>query len=242
VSVVIGRGQTLSFPPGSLTLSRDRNVGLAPGPGPEVSFDTWFIWLEVAIEHLQDARKRQEARKIAWAEPDSLARASTLEAEFKASMQAIVASAIALDALYASVKLKIDPKATVGQHPKRKRTRFAKIAETLKLAFRLPHKEFGPLRSKMEGLFDLRDLAVHPSAEFREVIVHPELQVGVERRFVDYRYQNAAATVDAAVRIIRELVNSQKTHNEAVRKYAEALRPTIEALILALTEVQGASK
>jgi hypothetical protein len=85
----------------------------------------------------------------------------------------------------------------------------------------------------------VRDLAVHPSAEFSEVIVHPELQVGVERRFVDCRYQNAAATVEASVRKIRELVGSKQTHNEAVRKYAEVLRPIIEALVVALAEVEG---
>lgn len=154
-------------------------------------------------------------------------------------MQAIVASAIAFDALYASVKLKIGQKAPIRQNSKRKRSRFGKIAETLKLAFRMPQKKFEPLRSQLEALFDLRDLAVHPSAEFSEVVVHPELQVGVERRLVDYRYQNAAAIVEASVRKIRELVGSEKTHNEAVRKYAEVLRPIVETLVVALAEVQG---
>jgi hypothetical protein len=43
----------------------------------------------------------------------------------------------------------------------------------------------------------LRDRAVHPAGRFSASLLHPELQVNVEWRFLQFRYQNAAAIVEA---------------------------------------------
>src|SRR5271170_6824800 len=79
----------------------------ATEPTSYVHFDVCPTWLELAIRHLSDAQVAQAARVEAWKGADENARAGALQWEFEASLQAIVAAATAIDALYAAVRPKV---------------------------------------------------------------------------------------------------------------------------------------
>ena len=73
----------------------------------------------------------------------------------------------------------------------------------------------------------------------RRPILHPASQGCVEWRFFYFRYQNALAVVEAALFAIREFVIAGRPKNEDIRKYVEALRPTIEPLFLSFAAGKG---
>src|SRR5688572_29989813 len=102
--VFITRGMTLTIPAGGLRISFGAEAA-EPTVTLHVHFDVCPTWCELAMRHLEAAKAAAEARKIAWQTADTPAandaRAITLEKEFEASMQAVMAAAIAVDALYA---------------------------------------------------------------------------------------------------------------------------------------------
>src|SRR6202030_1298614 len=99
--IFISRGITPSVPPGGLTLSIDENGRLDMKVTLHVRFDVCPTWIEIALRHLQDAFAKKKLRQEAWSSSDQSQRGSTLEAECEASMQAIMAAAIALESFYA---------------------------------------------------------------------------------------------------------------------------------------------
>jgi hypothetical protein len=172
---------------------------------------------------------------VAWVTPDSAARANTLEAEFKASMQAIMACAFAIKAFYGSIAAKIDiPRDALAKWRENRTPRYAQIAEILRRVFSLTDKEFAPLRQALCRIFKLRDRAVHPSGRFSTTLLHPELQVKVEWRYAVFRYQNAAENTEAAVRTLSGFVLEGRPSDVSVRKSSEALSPFIEFALSAL--------
>lgn len=95
------------------------------------------------MNHLRDPRTRRDARDAGWQSEDNEKKAKVLVADFEASMQAIVASATAVDAFYATIKDKAGLASTRGRG-----SRPAQVSETIKQAFGLPAKGFAVLREK----------------------------------------------------------------------------------------------
>jgi hypothetical protein len=86
------------------------------------------------------------------------------------------------------------------------------------------------VRDCLKEIYRFRDLAVHPTAKANEPVRHPELDVGVEWRFVAYRYENAQPLVRAAIQLIDELVSKGNPKADEVAKYANYLKPQLDAL------------
>jgi hypothetical protein len=187
------------------------------------------------MNHLRHARTRRNERSAAWLTEDVDKKTATLEREFEASMQAIVGSAIAIDAFYAVVKDKTAQRSVRGSG-----SRPAQVSETLKQAFGLPAKGFDVLRQNADAIYKLRDHAVHPKGTLGDTIVHPELDgVGVEWRFVWYRYGEALKVVHATVGMLNDLACNGKAKTKALKEYMAALRLTTEPL--AADEIFAAS-
>jgi hypothetical protein len=91
-------------------------------------------------------------------------------------------------------------------------------------------KDSAILRENLKEIYKFRDLAVHPSGKIDAPLLHPELRVGVERRFTAFRYENALLIVRETLRMLCELVTSGRPQNGEVNKYCETLRPRIEPL------------
>jgi hypothetical protein len=190
-----------------------------------VHYDLCSKWLELAARHLADAKERKLARIDAWTAGEEEAKGTTLEREFESSMQAIMAAAIAVDAFYATIKDKTNIPEKTFQTWKEKRTaRHAQIAEVLRQAFSLPQKGVKELKGALSEIFKFRDWAVHPPGNVGAPVLHPELQVGVEWRFVAFSADSATARVTKVQSIIHELTNKGKPSNPEIQRYIEGLR------------------
>jgi hypothetical protein len=160
-----------------------------------VSYDVCPIWLEIAIEHLKEANEANSEMLKTWADPASDKKGETLENVFRHSMQAITAAAIAIDGFYAAVqkKIKIDP-ILVQKWKANKTARYSQVAETVRMAYQLKSNGSKAFRDTVKEIYKFRDQAVHPSAAMEEAVLHPDLDVGVERRFAVFRYDNVRST------------------------------------------------
>jgi hypothetical protein len=98
------RAVTVDTPAGVLLVAIGQDAEPASVPTCHVPFDVCPTWLELAIRHLSDAQVAQGARIETWKDADEHSKTGALEWEFGASIQAIMASSIAVDALYAVVQ------------------------------------------------------------------------------------------------------------------------------------------
>jgi hypothetical protein len=197
--VHISRGVRLRIPVGGLVIQ----TGSGKSPNMEVKavelqLDTCVHWLEIALEHLANARLAHEA--LCAELPNSPELGNILDREFKASVQATFAAATFFEALYAaSVERNPPKKPFAPRNPKKRPTRYAIVTEQLRRSFGLKKQGTANLRSVLSEVYRFRDQAVHPSAAFSEPVLHPELNVGVERRFVMFSSINAHQLVRAAL-------------------------------------------
>jgi hypothetical protein len=224
--VFISKGMKVGIPVGGLQISMDPSGGLKSNLQLQLHFDVVPSWSALALQHLADAHNDKLAREQAWRANVEADKGPTLEREFLSSMQAIMSSAIALDAFYAVLqgRMKIDQ--TLRDRWRTNRTaRYAQITEIIRMAFQLKPKGTAALRGNLKEIYKLRDLAVHPSAALKAPVLHPELNVGVEWRFYYFRFDQALPVVRCAIETVHELVTRGTPSNDAIKDYSATLKP-----------------
>jgi len=229
-SVSNPQAETLATTPRDLV----RAIRQEPQPASSAAsfhFDVCLTWLELAVRHLSDAQVAQVARIEAWNDPDEYSRIAALKWEFEASIQAILASGVAVDAFCAVVQTKVQlPQSLIDEWREKCTPHCIQISETLRRAFSLEPKNVSSLRQNLGEIFRFRDLAIDPSAKMDVQILHPELGVGVEWRLAYFRYQNALLIVNATLRLFAELAALHTPKDADLQKYIDALRSSVEAL------------
>jgi hypothetical protein len=146
-------------------------------------------------------------------------------------MQAIMASAIALDALYAALQPNVALEEALVKKWRNARTaRYSQVTEVVRRAFKLKTDGTKTLRENLKQIYRLRDLAVHPSGRLQEAILHPELNVGVEWRFAYFRAANAESVVNATTAMLWDLANQGKPANEKIANYVKGLKARMNLL------------
>jgi hypothetical protein len=212
----------------AVTMGSDEEM--ANDAAPIAPFDVCPTWLELAIRHLSDAQVAQGARIGTWDVADEHGKAGVLKWEFEASIQAIAASGIALDAFCAAVQSRIQlPQGLIDEWQEKRTPRYIQLSEVLRRAFSLAPKHVGGVRQSLEEVFRFRDLAIDPSGKANTRILHPELGIGVEWRFAYFRYRNAQLIVNATLRLIAELI-ACKPEDADVQSYVDALRASVDLL------------
>lgn len=222
--VFISRGMKVVIPPGGFTFGFGGAPESESGVTLHVHFDVCPTWAELAIRHLAEANERRKARQKAWAGTDVGAKATTLEREFESSMQAIMASAIAIDAFYSVVQtlVKIPPETTAKWRSKRT-ARYAQVAEVLRHAFPMKPKSLSALRANLKAIYGLRDLAVHPSGKLEAPLLHPELDVGVEWRFAYFHAAAAEGIVHSATWILWTFAHNRQHDDPKISQYMSTM-------------------
>jgi hypothetical protein len=229
-SVSNPRADTLATTPGDL-VRVTRPESEPSSSAPSFHFDICLTWLELAVRHLSDAQVAQVARIEAWNNADEYSRIAALRWEFEASIQAIVASGVAVDAFCAVVQTRVQlPQSLIDEWREKRTPRCIQISETLRRAFSLEPKNVSSLRQNLGEIFRFRDLAIDPSAKMDVQILHPELGVGVEWRLAYFRHQNALLIVKATLRLIAELAALRTPKDADLQKYIDALRSSVEPL------------
>jgi hypothetical protein len=229
--VFISRGITVAIPAGGLSFSLGPDGKRASSLALHVHFDVCPTWCKLAMGHLASAREFRTERVAAWAGADEDEKGRTLEREFEASMQATMAAAIALDALYSVIKTHVHLPSSMMEQWRIKRTsRYSQLTEVLRRGFHLKAKGTQTLRKLLKDIYRFRDLAVHPSGKIEAPLLHPDLQVGVEWRFAYFQAANAEALVNAATGIIWDLANNGKPTDEKIVNYMKGLRSRLSEL------------
>jgi hypothetical protein len=230
--IFISKGMTLGIPADGLTIQVDERGDIKTEINLHVHYDVCPSWLELAFKHLLEAEARSMEVSLAWQTPDDNRLARALEAEFESGMQAMMSGAIAIDAFYASVKDKITlPEELTRSWSKNKTARHKQIAEVMRRGFLMGEKTFHQVRDNLKEIMRLRDMAVHPSGKIDEPILHPELNLGMEWRFVTFRYLNAKLVVGACLSLIAQLAIHPRDEFESLKNYCNSLQYRISPIV-----------
>ena len=209
----------------------------------ELQLDTCIHWLEIALEHVAAARVAHDA--LLAAQPNDPSLAELLDREFKSAVQAAVAAATFFEALHAATIERVPTKPTPITGAARKRARkraprFARVTEQLRRSFGLRKQDTANLRSVLSKVYRFRDEAVHPSAAFSQPVLHPQLNVGVERRFVMFSYTSARELVRAALAFSKILPSRDLTRRpKAIQELAAYLLQMCEPLYIRWAHLYG---
>lgn len=221
--VFITRGMTMSIPSFSIRLRDDGELDSDPLV-LHVRFDVCPTWIQIAKHHLDTALAARAIREQVWSGTDEDAKARALEAEFEASMQAIMATAISLDAAYAVLQQHVAiPPAMIEKWRKGRTARYTQVSEVVRRAFSLKPKGAAALRGNLKEIYRYRDMAVHPSGKIEAALLHPEIDVGVEWRFVYFRAKNAELVVLTAAAMLWDLAYNGKANDPEVTEYQKTL-------------------
>ena len=100
----------------------------------------------------------------------------------------------------------------------------------IRRAFNLKRNGVRLLLENLKKIYRLRDLAVHPSGKVQEALLHPELGVGVEWRFVYFRADISEGAVNAATAIVWDLAFQGKPVSDQTANYLRGLRARLNDL------------
>lgn len=231
--IFITRGLQVGIPVGGFSISVGPGGAITSQLSLQVALDTCPYWLEIAVALAFESERRYETTLAAWRGVDEQFLAKALEEEFTTCMQGLIACAIALDAFYAAIKPHIDIPEPVVQAWRDNRTaRYRQIVEVLRRAFRIGRRSCTAIRQLVKEVYQLRDRAVHPPMEFSQPILHPQLQLGMEWRFVVFRFENARNATAGVLSVIYQLTDKARDIPEVVercRVIRERLTPLVAA-------------
>jgi hypothetical protein len=225
--IYVTKGMAIGVP--KLSIAVDDGGQFKADIDLHVVLDTTNHWFSIAIDHVIACESASKALGPVWEEGDDGAALPLLEDEFSSGMQAAVATAVGLDAFYASLKeaVSIPPDLTAAW--RRNRTsRVAQISEVFRRSFKMDSATYKQVVSILEQTFRLRDLAVHPPARMQKPEWHPRLQVGVEWRFNAFRIENVLVVARVAFSLVDQVLQNPRTEIERVCKFAEGSRLRLE--------------
>ena len=227
----ISRGVTPRIPVGGLVIRIGADGVPTTSAHLELQLDTCIHWLEIAVENLARAKAANEGL-ISSRAAGATDFGALLDQEFKASIQASVAAATFFEALHAATLERMPVRPTAkGSNRRQRPARYSVVTEAVRQAFGLKKQGTSNLRSVLREVYRFRDEAVHPSAKFSEPVMHPELGVGVERRFLMFRYGSARQLVRAALAFSKILTTRDLTRrSKPIQDFAAYLLAVCEPL------------
>jgi len=230
-AVPLRQDASVDAPASGVVIPFSEELGPAANTAPRACFDACSKWLELAVRYASDARVAQHARVVAWEGMNEAAKTDALEWEFEVSMQAIVACGTAVDALSEMLQTRIElPRLLIDKWRENRTPHCIRVSEVFGRALSLAPKATTALHQNLSEILRFRDLAVGATAKANALILHPELQTGIEWRFVYFRCENALTIVRATSRLVWGLAASGKPRDPEVQKYLDAVRSRIEAI------------
>ncbi|MFD2183609.1 hypothetical protein [Rhodoplanes azumiensis] len=195
-----------------------------------IEYDVCPTWLEISAKHLNEA-KTYYNKAINIDSFKDKRKAENIEFSFRASMQAIIATTIAFDALYSNLRARmILPVELLTSWKKNGTARYATVSEIIRRALNLGNDCSQSLREQLKEFYRFRDAAVHPRGTSTPPVLFAEIDALVEQRYVEFRYDNAHQAVKAATQIVHDLANKGKPANRELDHYIASLSPRIELL------------
>ena len=234
------KGMTIDI--SSFDISIDENGKISStGPTIHTGLDMCPYWLEIAFEHLIKTETTHEKLLTAVTEKNESSIGELLQKEFVLGMQVVMASCIAIDSYYASIKKFANiPEELSSTWQNNRTARYTQIAETLKRVFIIPQDVFQQIRELLKQSFKLRDRAVHPKHGTDVPVLYPEIHKITDWRFSAFRYANAKAVAGHSLSLIFETAQQKIDNKEQLQKtYCENIVKKIEPTYTKWTERYG---
>ena len=199
---MIFEGMRVGVLPGDFTISADESGAADARLILSTAYNVLPIWLRIASDNLKAAKNASDSIGQKWG-LDEGANRELLIAELEASLQVFVACGIALDALYDQLR----PYAKISEEElerwrKNQTSRAAQIAEVARRVFRLNNELSTAFKRNISGIIKMRDDAVHPSLKLRNACTRPDIPVGVDWKFVAYRYSNSRTCFESTMQML----------------------------------------
>ncbi len=230
--IFVTKGMKISIP--SFSISIGDNGELVSDPITLfMGLDMSPYWLEIAYQHLLATEAAHVDLMAAKEARDDEQIAAALQKEFVSGMQAIMASGVAIDAYYASVKDHIElPEDLMKAWRENGTARYKQIAEVLKRAFPMSQESAKHLRDILEQNLKFRDKAVHPKYGTTAPLLHIELNKVSDWRYAVFRFYNAKAIVGLTLSIIYQTASKPFTDkHDRLRSYCEELIVNIDPIL-----------
>lgn len=187
----------------------DKGIVSAPPVELRVGIDMSPYWLDIAYQHVKSAENAHKRLMRAKDDRNDFLIGKHLRQESAAGMQAIVASGVAIDAYYASIREHITiPKATIKAWQVNRTARYKQIAETMRIGFDLTTTSSNSLRKILKQNLTFRDKAVHPCAGATQPLHHVELNKMVDWRYATFRFYNAKHIYAASLSIVYQTASN----------------------------------
>jgi hypothetical protein len=193
---------------------------------PTVLFQTRLSvawqWFEIAISNLRICKNSydefiQDLQQNAPGKVDD-----PLWRSCSAGMQAVIAVAFALDGIYAEVKQQFPlPVELTTKWKEKKTARYAQIAETSRRTFRIPGENAKMLRTMLRSIFNLRDKAVHPPADFSLPVPFGNSGVIVDTTLAAFQYDGVRGVVGFGFSILRMIENTTR-QEESIKSFVSS--------------------
>ncbi len=179
-------GITISPAPASLRLN-------VLAPTVLLKTNLWYNWARIAVEHDREAVAAREELKRVWTLPTP---PGTSFRRCNPSMVAIVACALAFDALHADVA------AIVGRDPDPRgkgQRQWVYMLDTFKVAI----PEAAKWHAELSWLIEQRDNVVHFQGSTEQPVPHPELPTNVSPQNIEFSRETASRAVNLLFVIFR---------------------------------------
>lgn len=229
--IFVTKGMKISIPSFSISIG-DNGELVSDHITLFTGLDMSPYWLEIAYQHLLATEAAHVDLMAAKEARDDEQMAAALQKEFVSGMQAIMASGIAIDAYYASVKDHIElPEDLIKTWRENGTARYKQIAEVLKRAFPMSQESAKHLRDILEQNLKFRDKAVHPKYGTTAPLLHVELNKVSDWRYAVFRFYNAKAIVGLTLSIIYQTASKPFTDkHDRLRSYCEELIVNIDPI------------
>ncbi|QTG12578.1 hypothetical protein G6M86_04660 [Agrobacterium tumefaciens] len=198
-----------------------------------VGYDACVPWARIALNQRDEALTAMTERTHAWeSDVDEFLKAETMEKEFQHASQAIVASAICMDAFYDHVARHAPITSSIRNLWRQKKTaRYIQIAETLRATFRIKQNEFKALRDFLKILFKLRDAAVHPSNTPKAPVIYPGLSISTDWRLTAFRGDVSDPLICSCIGLIWDLTRGADFRTIELTNFMNGLRSRWDGLL-----------
>lgn len=222
------RGSSLRIPSFTINLATGEPSQITP----EIGFDVYPLWLSAAINQarVSEAAAMQLDKKWDGNGGDEIS--NLVEQELAAAMGCIVACAAAIDAFYGSVRDRCKrPVNPITNTQRRRRARERNILSTFQQRFGLRNEVVNGISQSMRDIFRFRHLALHAHARPEQPVRHPRLQVGMSRKHVIFRAENAAIATTYALNVIAWLTTRPNQRYPELREHCGYARGWLQHLV-----------
>ena len=194
--------------------------------------DMCASWFRIALDRQTESDTAYRAVVQASRDKDDQGLGKGLKTDFYASLQAIMASAVALDAFYANLKILCNIDNATQQSWKNNRTaRYRQVSEVLRLAYKLTPVGAGQVTSRVRDIFRFRDQAVHPDSTVRAPTYYPAINKGIDDRINTFRNRNSLASLWHCFTLINDFSGRAKTASDEIRTYGKSLSKSLSPLV-----------